>query len=138
MLFFDHKLPDRFSTYTQIIAYSPLIPLRGYIFDEIELGNGFIVGCSRNINQLPSVVLNTELTANNEIPLCPHPIYKLLTYTYNTKQVDPKESLLEMLRINLHICGYCGSEAKFYSYDITFCGKSCQVSYYTYLNYDCF
>jgi hypothetical protein len=130
-IYFDHKLPDKWSVYTQIIAYSPLIPENGYDFNDVQLGNGFITGCYRYYDEKRPTILYEGKAADKEQPLCPHPIYKLLGYTFNDKPIDKREDLLEWLKNNNHMCGNCGIQAKYFSGDITFCNKFCQASWYS-------
>jgi hypothetical protein len=131
-MYFDHKLPDKVSVYTQIIAYSPLIPENGYNFNDIQLGNGFIIGCYRYHNEKRPSILHEGNSADKEQPLCPQPVYKLLSYRFDGKHVNHYDDLLQWLKVNNHMCGNCGIQAKFFSGDITFCGKSCQASWYKY------
>jgi hypothetical protein len=131
-IYFDHKLADMQSIYTQIIAYSPLIPENGYNFDDVQLGNGFITGCVRRYKEKhPNILFEQWYTADKEQPLCPRPIYKALGYTFDKKSIGPDIDLLEWLKVHNYMCINCGIDAKFLSGGtIPFCGVNCQISWY--------
>jgi hypothetical protein len=132
VLYFDHKLADRVSIYTQIIAYSPVIPPNGLDFEQIKIGNGFVTGCSRTFKHksIENLLLD-GISADREFPLCPRPVYKYLTYTFNDKEVGKEDNLLFFIKINNYMCYSCNREAKYVCskcLNQVFCGKKCQIN----------
>jgi hypothetical protein len=133
VLYFDHKLADRVSLYTQVIAYSPILPSNGLNPEQIIIGKGFIKNCTRIFNPEKStieILLRYATGADREKPLCPNPIYKYLSYTFNTKTVKSEENLLEFIKINTYMCYNCTKRAEYVCgkcFNQVFCGKNCQI-----------
>jgi hypothetical protein len=69
--------------------------------------------------------------ADVEKPLCPSPVYKWLSYTFNDKTIKTEEILLDFIKINKHMCYNCTREAKYVCskcLNQVFCGEKCQIN----------
>jgi hypothetical protein len=132
VLYFDHKLADRVSLYTQVIAYSPLIPPNGVNIEDVKIGKGFIVDCVRPLRYgTVEKLLFWDESADKEKPLCPHPVYKYLKYIFNKKQIEDKEILLNFLKKADHMCYNCTQQANYICsgcMNQVFCSKKCQIN----------
>lgn len=129
VLYFDHKLADQLSLYTKVIAYSLLLPSKGLNVDDIEFGKGFITNCDRSEVNVQSY--KKFLLYGTCKPLCPRPVYKYLSYTFNDKKVETGEALLSFLKVNTYMCYNCTQEAKYVCsrcLNQVFCGKKCQIN----------
>jgi hypothetical protein len=88
-IYFDHKLADNISIYTQIIAYGPVPPGDSNNIEDATLLGGFISGCDFDMIIFDEVgITNKKLlwetdASNLSKHTCPFPIYKRIRY------VDP-------------------------------------------------
>ncbi len=133
-VYFDHKLADTFSTYTDLISLGTTVPAAGdYNVDTIELNTGFIKGCEQKSYGTHAVGID-HMSAG-DVQQCPNPLYKTIEYMWNSappEADDTEGGVLFYLKTNsevpwLHICRTCCS------YDVKwklegvglFCSKQC-------------
>jgi hypothetical protein len=134
VIYFDHKLADTTSVYTQLIAYSITIPPadKELTIENVQVGPGFISGCFEYVSKTALQVLEIEASQTADTELCPFPTYKNVGYFFAEKNKafnDKNEQFLESLKFQ--VCFGCGARAigQCPVSKHVFCGRSCQIDF---------